>query len=244
MSTHEHYRPIDLETAEQLFAGDPSTRRAHPRLDAVLTAASAPARVRELAGEDAALAAFTAARLASPHHPRRIEMLKTTLAKLLTVKVAAICVALGGAGGVALAAGTGALPGPLHKPAAQASGDASYPAKPSPSGQPSARPGNGSPADLFDLCRRYSSRAGDGRRHALDEPEFGNLVSQAGRKDRDRVDHFCVDLRKPRASGSPSSSGKPPARSSSRPDDGAPGNSGQRPGDLPSGSPDSDRAGR
>ena len=174
-------------------------------------------------------------------------MLKSTLAKLLTVKVAATVVALGGAGGVALAAGTGTLPGPLHKPGTHFSADASHKPRPHPSGSSSVRPSFPPPPfDLFDLCRKWESRPGDGRKHALDEPEFGKLVNQAGRKDRDRVDHFCADLHKARPSGSPSvsPSGKPPVRPTSRPDATPTGDSGPRPGDLPSGSPNPSRAGR
>ncbi len=187
MSTHEDRRPIDRHTAELLLGG-------------LLAAASAPGAVRELAGEDAAATAFVAAGRPAPSRPRRIDMLKAALAKMVTVKVIATCVALCGAGGVAFAAGTGTLPVPLHKPVAHPSATASHSARPfagAPAGERSARPSpSPSPADLWGLCERWSARPGKEREHALDEPEFGDLVEQAGKQDRQRVDHFCSDLRK------------------------------------------------
>lgn len=241
MSNHEDHRPLDRDTAELLLSGDPAARHAHARLGAVLAAAAAPTG-RTPAGEDAAVAAFAAAQ-ADSARPRRTSMLKTTLAKLLTVKVAAACVALGGAGGVALAASTGALPTPLHQPAHHASADASHSARPHPSGTPSDQPSRPAPpADLLKLCQKWTARPGDERARALDEAEFGNLVKGAGRKDRDRVQHFCDDLRdKPKPSGSASAgagvSAKPGPRPSGSARPSGSGDSGPRPSDLPSGSP-------
>ena len=235
MSTHEDHRPLDRRTAELLLGGDPSALR-HHRVGGLLAAASAPAGGRELAGEDAATAAFVAADPTVSPRPRRIDMLKSTLAKLLTVKVAATVVALGGAGGVALAANAGTLPGPLHKAAPHVSADASHEPRPHPSGSAWVRPSlPPPPGDLLKLCQKYEGHRAEDRRHALDEPEFGNLVKQAGgRKDRNRVDHFCAGLHKPH------SSGKPSAHPSGRPS----GNPGPRPGDLPSVQPNPSRSTR
>jgi hypothetical protein len=255
MSNHEENRPFDRDTAERLLRGEPAIRAGHPRLDGLLAAAAAPASRRELAGEDAAVAAFAAAHLASPQSPRRISMLKSTLAKLLTVKVAAACVAVGGAGGVALAASTGTLPGPLHKPAAHKSADPSHSPAPRPSGTPSARPSiSAPPADLLKLCEKYAGHPGDQRRNDLDKPEFGRLVQGAGHKDRDRVDHFCLNLHKVRPSGLPSGfpsgfptgspNGTTPVRPSGKPETGVSGKPGPRPGGLPSGRPDPTPTGR
>jgi hypothetical protein len=76
---------------------------------AVAAAPAAPAADEEFAGEEAAATAFRRARLGPP--PRRRRPL---IARVLTVKTA---VALGfsatAIGGVALAAGTGTLPGPI-----------------------------------------------------------------------------------------------------------------------------------
>jgi hypothetical protein len=249
MSNHEESRPVDRETAERLLRGDLAIGAGNHRLDGLLAAAAAPAFSRELAGEEAAVAAFEAAQLASPQSPRRISMLKSTLAKLLTVKVAAACIAVGGAGGVALAASTGNLPGPLHKPAAHESADPSHSPAPHPSGSPSARPSfPAPPADLLKLCAKYEAHPGDKRKDDLEKPEFDKLVKGAGRKDRDRVDHFCGDLRRVKPSGTPPSgfpsgfptdspSGKPQEHQSGQPAGGASGKPGPRPGDLPSGQP-------
>lgn len=112
MSAHRSRR-IDRRTAEHLLRGEPVRAQAAGS-DAVrdlLAAASAPARTGELAREQAALAAFRAAHLTSVPQPRRGSMLiKTALAKLLTVKIAATAVTAVAAGGIAVAAATGNLP--------------------------------------------------------------------------------------------------------------------------------------
>jgi hypothetical protein len=196
MSIHEDHRPLDRDAAELLLSGDPAARAAHPWLGAVLAAAGSPGAGAALPGEDAAVAAFAAA--PSPSiRPRRISVLKTTLAKLLTVKVAGVCLAVaGGAGGVALAASNGALPTPLHKAPHHAPAGASHSSRPHPSGTPSARPSHSfPPADFAKLCQRWAARPD----HSPDDPDFGDLVKKAG---RDHIDRFCADLRKPRPSGS------------------------------------------
>jgi len=199
MSIHQN-RPIDHEDAEQILRGDPAARAGRSRLDGVLAAAAAAAGAWETAGEDAAAAAFAAAHLASPPQRRRTSMLKSGVAKILTVKVAAACLAIGGAG-VALAAGTGVLPSPLPKPPAQHSVDPSPSAHPRPSGRPSRHPGL--PAELLKLCQRYAADPDGARLGDLGRPEFGKLVEGAGGKDRDRVDHFCADVLESDPSGTP-----------------------------------------
>jgi len=44
----------------------------------------------------------------------------------------------------------------------------------------------------------------DARLDDLDRPEFGKLVEGSGRKDRDRVDHFCAGVLESHPSGTPS----------------------------------------
>jgi len=115
MSTNR--RRIARATAEQLLRGasaggldarDPLLRR--------LAAATAPPFPDEFVGEREALAGFRAAHLDPSLRPRRPSMIKTTLAKLLTVKAVAVLAGLS-VGGVALAASTGTLPHPLdHNP--------------------------------------------------------------------------------------------------------------------------------
>jgi len=228
MSIHEDHRPLDRDAAELLLSGDPAARAAHPWLGAVLTAAGSPGAGTALPGEDAAVAAFAAAHTPSVR-PRRISVLKTTLAKLLTVKVAGACLALaGGAGGVALAASNGALPGPLHKATHHAPASASHSARPHPSGTPSARPSHSlPPADFVKLCQTWDARPG----HSQDDPDFGDLVRRAG---RDHIDRFCTDLRRPHPSGS--FSGVPHSQPSGSASPHGSGQPGPKPSSLPSGS--------
>ena len=156
-------------------------------------------------------------------------MLKTTLAKLLTVKVAGACLAVvGGAGGVALAASNGALPTPLHKAPHHAPAGASHSPRPHPSGTPSARPSHSfPPADFVKLCQKWDARPG----HSQDDPDFGDLMRKAG---RDHIDRFCTDLRKPRPSGSFSGLPHPQPSGSASPH--GSGQPGPKPSNLPSGS--------
>ena len=178
-------RRIDRFTAEQLLSGNPAARRGAPEeLVALLTDAVRPAAAEELAGEPAVLAAFRAAQVTPVHHPRRRHMIKTAMAKLLTVKAAAV-VAATAAGGVALAAGTGTLPDSLGV------GDH---AKPSAHASPSEQPrGKGSPSpSLIGLCRAYQAGAGDNPGKALENPAFRALVDAAG--DTDKVTSYCTTL--------------------------------------------------
>src|SRR4249920_2222397 len=115
MSAHR-IRRVGRDAAERLLAG----QAAGPlTLARVLGAAAAPASVRELAGEPAAVAQFRAMRLwertgsAATH--RRPALVKAAVAGLFTVKVlTGVAVAAAATGGVALAAATDTLPGPLH----------------------------------------------------------------------------------------------------------------------------------
>jgi hypothetical protein len=100
---------IGRDEAERILrdaAGGP--RPGQDALTAFLASAAAPAADEELAGEEAAVAAFRRARLGPA--PRR----RPLLARVLTVKAAvALALSATAVGGVALAAGTGTLPGPL-----------------------------------------------------------------------------------------------------------------------------------
>lgn len=139
MSTNRSRR-IDRDTAEQLLggavAGTPAgpgahlagadrptgadDGAAHPVLAGVLAAAAAPATEDELAGEEAAVAAFREARLAPVPQPtapdRRRPMATAALARAsraLSTKAVAAVLAATALGGVAVAAGTGNLPAAL-----------------------------------------------------------------------------------------------------------------------------------
>jgi hypothetical protein len=118
-----HYRRISRKAADQLLDGAAgpdqgsltgltgSTESTGSRqLVSVLAAAAAPGHADELAGEQMAVAAFEANHLASVADSRSEQMIKSPLAKILTVKVIAAALAVGG-GGVALAASTGTFSG-------------------------------------------------------------------------------------------------------------------------------------
>ena len=85
-----------------------------PALHELLQAAAAPALPGELRGEAAALAAFRAAH--RPVTETRSVPFMNRMTRVLTVKAAALTIAVTGMGGVALAAGTGTLPVPADTP--------------------------------------------------------------------------------------------------------------------------------
>lgn len=175
---------IDRDAAEQLL------RRGAPAADplaALLAAAASPARPDELAGEAAVLTAFRAAHLDPVPQPRRRSMIQTAIAKLLTLKVAGAAVAATAAGGVALAAGTGNLPG--------VAGDrpAGVHATAKPSDNAENKHGNAAPSpSLVGLCRAFQAGAGDNPGKALENPAFGALIEAAG--DEESVADFCTDV--------------------------------------------------
>jgi hypothetical protein len=106
-------------TAEQLLDGATGGRVPGDRyvgaeaLAGLLAAASSPPRTAELAGEDAAVTAFRAEHLVPVSQSRRGQMIKSPLAKILTLKAGALALTLG-AGGAALAASTGAFTPSAH----------------------------------------------------------------------------------------------------------------------------------
>lgn len=195
MSTRRFSRPqrIDQDTAERLLGGLPATLQEAGPLAVPLAAARAPAMAQELAGEQTALAAFqAAAHLDDPvPQPRRPSMLKTTLAKLLTVKAAAVAAL--GVGGVALAASTGVVPTPLgstpttppasHAPAAPTT----TPSHPAAGGSSHAAP---SPS-LRGLCKAYAKVAANPGK-TLSNPAFTALINAAG--GAKHVNAYCATL--------------------------------------------------
>jgi hypothetical protein len=200
MSTRTGKSSIDRGTAERLLRGGHGGGD-HP-LASLLAAAKAPGRERELASEEMAVAAFQAAHRASVPLPQRRSMIKSVVAKLLTVKVAALAATVAGVGGVALAASTGTLPGALNanKPSASHSPATD---KGQPSGHPSGGPADrrdpaavpsGFPPGLYWLCNDYIGRDAENRGKALAESKFRDLAKQAGGQDRDKADKFCDKL--------------------------------------------------
>jgi hypothetical protein len=110
-----HSRRISRKAAGQLLDGaagrGQGTQAGPDQLVSVLAAAAAPGHDDELAGEQMAVAAFEANHLASVANFRREQMIKSPLAKILTVKILASVLVVGASGGVALAASTGTFSG-------------------------------------------------------------------------------------------------------------------------------------
>jgi hypothetical protein len=184
MNDHARRR-LDAETAEQLLTGQSVSAPGFGQLADRLSAASAGAFPGELAGADAALAAFrTATDVELAPTVRRSSLLKSALvAKLATLKVAAVAFAAVSAGGVALAASTGVLPNPLA------------PQTPAHS-TPTPAHTNGSDAtpspSLVGLCQAYLSGVGNADGHALENPAFAALLNAAGGEEN--VTTYCASI--------------------------------------------------
>jgi hypothetical protein len=228
----EDPKRIDPITAEHLLRGARSGSPDEPEpLADLLAAAAAPARPGELAGEEAAVAAFREARLA-PAHRRRRFLLRSVLVKASVVS--AVAVVGGGGVGVALAAGTGHLPGTgrshdqaathaasttAHAHASRQGG--SRPAVTSTHGtrvstSHDARPGGSPSPNLRGLCAAFTAHQGDNPGKALDDPAFKVLVKTAGGKKK--VAAYCRTLLASPPSGRASTHpGEPPKHSKSDP---------------------------
>ena len=114
-----HPRRIGREAAEQLLGGDLASHgpgSGQDRLTRLLAAAAAPGRDSELAGENVAVSAFQAKDLVPVTKSRRGQMIKSPLAKLLTAKAMSMTLAGAAAGGVGLAAASGAFSGSVTHP--------------------------------------------------------------------------------------------------------------------------------
>lgn len=203
-------RRIDRHTAERLLRGEPDG--APEALSGLLAAASAPPRDGELAGEQAALAAFRTARLRPVPQSRRWSMVKTSLAKLTTVKIgvaaAAVLVTIGG---VAFATAGGTLPDrggtPPELPTVATSPGPGEVSGKDPSTVPGGPPAatdkpkgdngksdsNPSPSpSLVGLCHAYTAGAGAEHGKALENPAFSYLILTAGGEDK--VAGYCDNL--------------------------------------------------
>jgi len=195
----------------------------------VLAAAAAPAGNGPLAGEEAALAAFRAARLDPAAASPARSMVKSARARLLTLRVAVAALATTSVlGGVAFAASTQTLPyqrndkppvsaapspPPASDPPASPRSSPGGDRTPAPGNAPNARPAEPSPS-LVGLCRAYTARPPGKRGKALETPAFDALVTAAG--DRKRVAEYCATLlgesgkpEKPKKSPKPGKPGKP-----------------------------------
>ena len=150
-----HPRRISRKAAEQLLDGAAGRGQgtqaavAADQVVSVLAAAAAPGHDDELAGEQMAVAAFEANHLASVANFRREQMIKSPLAKILTVKILASVLVVGASGGVALAASTGTFSGsgPGSEPGHGGSSVAAPVTPPAGGFIPSSAPDSGSASD-------------------------------------------------------------------------------------------------
>lgn len=233
---------MNRRAAEQLLDGGPASGATRP-LAAALRAAAVPAHPEELSGEQAAVAAFRdAAQLDPVPSPRRPSMLKSALAKILTVK-AAVVLAAAGTSGVVLAATTGVL----STPGGQAAGDhrpAEHPpAAHSTSHTPAGTPANAGKPDqhgntsspspspsMFGLCQAYEAQVSNNPGKAHDNPAFTALVTAAGGKDD--VGEYCDSVLAAKDTGG--SHGKPTdLPTPENPGNGGAGDAGHPPADDP-----------
>jgi hypothetical protein len=177
--------PIDAMTAERLVAGDRTDRE---RLADLLALAAGSATPAELAGEQRAMSAFRRARDAAfnPTPGRR------TLARWLTVKVAALALA-GTATGIALATAAGVLPSPLDGAPQVRTGTAAARHEQGTTTPPAVGAGNATPAvSLIGLCTAYVTSVDTFGDHTLDDPAFARLIQVSGA--RESVPGFCDAL--------------------------------------------------
>ncbi|SBT37468.1 hypothetical protein [Micromonospora auratinigra] len=198
---------MDQETAERLLGGPVADAQDGPEvLVRLLAAVRAAPRPHELNGEAAALQAFRLAHadpVPVPAHAGSGPVLaragRRSLAGLLGVKIALAGLLAAATGGVALAAVTGTLPGPLgHEPAGTPSADAS--SRPAPSGAPGPAATRGvlpddrpeEAAGLTGLCTAYRTEPGENRHQVLATPRFADLIAAAG--GRERVGEYCERL--------------------------------------------------
>ena len=212
MDSHGFPR-LDPERAERLLSGRSAADAADMSdpLAQVLAAAAAPVRPGELAGEQAALAAF---RSAVPVAAQRPAGPLSRWRRLLAFKVGALVVALT-AGGVALAAGAGLVPGvpglpglpspfdderPSVAPSSVSSGPlpsattsvgaATEPSAPAPSGEAGASPTPMSVAAVHGHCRAYLAAPRGDRGKALQRSELAELATLAGGEEE--IEAYCV----------------------------------------------------
>jgi hypothetical protein len=195
-----------------VFAEAPETDRAVWEL---LAAATAPPRPHELAGEDAAVAAFRAARdrsvpvgavgAVAPVRFGRIRRLTASATTWVAVLTAAAATA-----GAAVAASTqGEQPATRPQivvttsspsPTPTASPTRPVEARPAPSAPAPTPPKTDDGADLgpfgrrlhVGLCRLYLVKDAEARRRYLDHPSMRRVIEAAG--GRNRVTGYCLRL--------------------------------------------------
>ncbi|MEH1058733.1 hypothetical protein V6U89_26420 [Micromonospora sp. CPCC 206171] len=213
---------MDQETVERLLVGPVVDPHDGPEpLVRLLTAVRAEPRPGELRGESAAMHAFRSARAGAPL-PAPSPARSFSLARLAGLKVALAGLAVAATGGVAFAAATGTLPGPLHRdapvtppsagPASASPTTAGPGGSAAPSGVPTPEPNRPTPAaSILGLCRSYRAAIGENPGRALDNPAFAGLVTKAG--GRDEVAGYCERVVRDSAVPAPPSASPSAARS-------------------------------
>jgi hypothetical protein len=172
-------------------------------VDALMAAATDRAHPRELAGEEAAVAAFRAAhRLSAGRSPRRRPLVPVPgfLVGSLAVKIA-ISLGVVSLGGVAYAAEIGSLPGPAQSAAHRLLGAVGVPDAgehaSDQAGQQTQSHADGprleatSPA-VTGLCRAFAAGEKDEHGKGLDGTAFQALATAAG--GQDKIEAFCADV--------------------------------------------------
>ncbi|MEV4510695.1 hypothetical protein AB0K00_17205 [Dactylosporangium sp. NPDC049525] len=210
---------IDRHTAEQLLNRTPAAAQEHGALNALLAAATGPARPDEIAGERAAVSAFTREYRPCPR-PRTLAPRPGRGAGIaVTVSVAALLV-----GGTAYAAGTGRLPDALQELLPGAAAPVSdHAARTAPTDQgtgraaPTPRPSTGpvpqpsatvpvAAAELERLCRAWTAFRADPHAGQVTAEERHALASAAGGEND--INGFCQRLLDPTPQPS-ATTGKP-----------------------------------
>lgn len=190
---------MDQETVERLLVGPVADAQGGPEvLVRLLAAVRAAPHPHELTGEGAALQAFRLARAGSaPVLVSRPE--RRFLTSLLGAKVALAALLAAATGGVALAAVTGTLPGPLGtepatSPSASSGSHATSASTPDTSATagPNRTDRPDGAASLKGLCTAYRNEPGESRGRALESPRFAELIAAAG--GREKVPGYCERL--------------------------------------------------
>ncbi|WP_430789763.1 hypothetical protein [Actinoplanes sp. G11-F43] len=189
MTSPEEWTPMDRTTADSMLRG----HRTGHALDPVLSAVRAPGTGDELAGEEAAMAAFRAAAGAPAPHRRKPSAVQAWMTRMMTLKVAAVAFATSATvGGVALSTNNGAMrPTPAGFPETSSAVPVTPKVvkTPMPASSPSRRAATPSatPKKATDWCTGWRRDDDRSREHLKrDCRPRSNAPSRSGR-DRDRT---------------------------------------------------------
>jgi hypothetical protein len=181
MRIHRFLR-IDRGTAEKLLDGRPLGPDAgHDALVDLLATLAAPPADGEQAGESAAMDAFRETRLSPVQHSRSRPMTTAAQVRRRSAKALVAALAVTALSGVAVAAGTGHLPG------VKGGHPAAAPRTTGPTAGATGTPNTGGPTATADadpattaLCEAYTASTAADRAKKLAAPAFSGLVRVAG----------------------------------------------------------------